>query len=73
MARPWTWVPTEGGQVHATATDTLTAGVEISAVCGAMVTPVPTLVEVGCVDPCLSCVQLIGAIDWAVEQLAGSP
>lgn len=69
MTRPWTWLLTGDGQVHATAAAGVTAGPEISAVCGAMVAPASVLVDVGGVDPCLSCVALLGAIDWADDQV----
>lgn len=58
MARPWMWLLTEDGRAHATAAEAA-AGVEISAVCGAMVVGCPQPVVHG--DPCLSCLQLVGA------------
>lgn len=70
MTRPWTWVLADDEQVHASATDGLLPGVQIGAVCGETVVLASTLVDAARVNPCLSCLQLITAIDWAVGQVA---
>lgn len=70
MTRPWTWMLIGDGQVHATDAAGVAAGAEISAVCGATVAPPSVPVEAGGVDPCLSCVALVGAIDWVGDQVA---
>lgn len=60
MERPWTWVLTDKGWAHATAAD-VAPDVEISAVCGVMVIGSPQSVVFSHVNPCLSCLQLVGA------------
>lgn len=68
MARPWTWVLTDDGRSHATAVGQWRPGAQLSAVCGAMVTAGSALVAVQ-VDPCLSCLQLVGHAEPRDEQV----
>jgi hypothetical protein len=64
MTRPWTWALADDGEVHATAVSGFAPGTELSAVCGRMVVTRSGLSAVSRVNPCLSCLQLVGVIDW---------